>query len=387
MVKKLRIKFVSITMVLMIVVFGLILTGSHFYNSYWFEVDTLNLLDWIADNKSEINSNPEIRNDTIYEIVVDRNHEIQESYVFGDSAKKLPKDLIMKIISADDDDYSIGKYLFTKRATNDGSIMIFVANTESSGNRLYEGISGVILVVSGVVLLLMLCIYLSGFVMKPAQREILREKQFIADASHELKTPLSAISINAEALKAEFGENRHIEHIISETERMDRLIKRLLTLSKIEESIDESDMSMFSLSDAAEEIALTYESMVFENNLNFSFQIEPRIYMLGSEDQIKQLIALLIDNAVKNANDRGNINMSLESDGDYKILRVSNSGKGISEDEIEHIFDRFYTTDSSRRGESFGLGLAIARAIVLRHRGEITVQSEEDKETVFSVVM
>lgn len=299
----------------------------------------------------------------------------------------MPKDLIMKIISADDDDYSIGKYLFTKRATNDGSIMIFVANTESSGNRLYEGISGVILVVSGVVLLLMLCIYLSGFVMKPAQREILREKQFIADASHELKTPLSAISINAEALKAEFGENRHIEHIISETERMDRLIKRLLTLSKIEESIDESDMSMFSLSDAAEEIALTYESMVFENNLNFSFQIEPRIYMLGSEDQIKQLIALLIDNAVKNANDRGNINMSLESDGDYKILRVSNSGKGISEDEIEHIFDRFYTTDSSRRGESFGLGLAIARAIVLRHRGEITVQSEEDKETVFSVVM
>lgn len=87
MVKKLRIKFVSITMVLMIVVFGLILTGSHFYNSYWFEVDTLNLLDWIADNKSGINSNPEIRNDTIYEIVVDRNHEIQESYVFGDSAK------------------------------------------------------------------------------------------------------------------------------------------------------------------------------------------------------------------------------------------------------------------------------------------------------------
>ena len=66
---------------------------------------------------------------------------------------------------------------------------------------------------------------------------------------------------------------------------------------------------------------------------------------------------------------------------------MSNSGKGISEDEIEHIFDRFYTTDSSRRGESFGLGLAIARAIVLRHRGEITVQSEEDKETVFSVVM
>lgn len=223
--------------------------------------------------------------------------------------------------------------------------------------------------------------------MEPAQKEILREKQFIADASHELKTPLSAISINAEALKAEFGENRHIEHIISETERMDRLIKRLLTLSKIEESADDSDMTRFSLSDAVEEIALTYESVVFENNLNFSYRIKPELQMTGSEDQIKQLIALLIDNAVKNADENGNIELSLERNGDYKILKVSNSGEGISEDEIEHIFDRFYTTDSSRKGESFGLGLAIAKAIVLRHKGEISVQSERGEDTVFSVIL
>ena len=109
--------------------------------------------------------------------------------------------------------------------------------------------------------------------------------------------------------------------------------------------------------------------------------------MTGSEDQIKQLIALLIDNAVKNADENGNIELSLERNGDYKILKVSNSGEGISEDEIEHIFDRFYTTDSSRKGESFGLGLAIAKAIVLRHKGEISVQSERGEDTVFSVIL
>lgn len=387
MLKKLRMKFVSITMLLMIVVFGLLLTGSHLYNSYWFEEDTLSLLEWIADNKSGTDLKSGIRNDTIYEITVDKNRNIQESRAFGENAEKLPKNIIMEMVDADEDEYSIGQYIFTKRNMGDGNIMIFVANTESSGNQLYEGLSGVALIISGLALLLIICIYLSGFVMEPAQKEILREKQFIADASHELKTPLSAISINAEALKAEFGENRHIEHIISETERMDRLIKRLLTLSKIEESVDDSDMTRFSLSDAVEEIALTYESVVFENNLNFSYRIKPELQMTGSEDQIKQLIALLIDNAVKNADENGNIELSLERNGDYKILKVSNSGEGISEDEIEHIFDRFYTTDSSRKGESFGLGLAIAKAIVLRHKGEISVQSERGEDTVFSVIL
>lgn len=387
MLKKLRMKFVSITMLLMIVVFGLLLTGSHLYNSYWFEEDTLSLLEWIADNKSGTDLKSGIRNDTIYEITVDKNRNIQESRAFGENAEKLPKNIIMEMVDADEDEYSIGQYIFTKRNMGDGNIMIFVANTESSGNQLYEGLSGVALIISGLALLLIICIYLSGFVMEPAQKEILREKQFIADASHELKTPLSAISINAEALKAEFGENRHIEHIISETERMDRLIKRLLTLSKIEESADDSDMTKFSLSDAVEEIALTYESVVFENNLNFSYRIKPELQMTGSEDQIKQLIALLIDNAVKNADENGNIELSLERNGDYKILKVSNSGEGISEDEIEHIFDRFYTTDSSRKGESFGLGLAIAKAIVLRHKGEISVQSERGEDTVFSVIL
>lgn len=387
MLKKLRMKFVSITMLLMIVVFGLLLTGSHLYNSYWFEEDTLSLLEWIADNKSGTDLKSGIRNDTIYEITVDKNRNIQESRAFGENAEKLPKNIIMEMVDADEDEYSIGQYIFTKRNMGDGNIMIFVANTESSGNQLYEGLSGVALIISGLALLLIICIYLSGFVMEPAQKEILREKQFIADASHELKTPLSAISINAEALKAEFGENRHIEHIISETERMDRLIKRLLTLSKIEESADDSDMTRFSLSDAVEEIALTYESVVFENNLNFSYRIKPELQMTGSEDQIKQLIALLIDNAVKNADENGNIELSLERNGDYKILKVSNSGEGISEDEIEHIFDRFYTTDSSRKGESFGLGLAIAKAIVLRHKGEISVQSERGEDTVFSVIL
>ncbi|MGP1441705.1 MAG: sensor histidine kinase [Anaerovoracaceae bacterium] len=387
MLKKLRMKFVSITMLLMIVVFGLLLTGSHLYNSYWFEEDTLSLLEWIADNKSGTDLKSGIRNDTIYEITVDKNRNIQESRAFGENAEKLPKNIIMEMVDADEDEYSIGQYIFTKRNMGDGNIIIFVANTESSGNQLYEGLSGVALIISGLALLLIICIYLSGFVMEPAQKEILREKQFIADASHELKTPLSAISINAEALKAEFGENRHIEHIISETERMDRLIKRLLTLSKIEESADDSDMTRFSLSDAVEEIALTYESVVFENNLNFSYRIKPELQMTGSEDQIKQLIALLIDNAVKNADENGNIELSLERNGDYKILKVSNSGEGISEDEIEHIFDRFYTTDSSRKGESFGLGLAIAKAIVLRHKGEISVQSERGEDTVFSVIL
>ena len=334
MLKKLRMKFVSITMLLMIVVFGLLLTGSHLYNSYWFEEDTLSLLEWIADNKSGTDLKSGIRNDTIYEITVDKNRNIQESRAFGENAEKLPKNIIMEMVDADEDEYSIGQYIFTKRNMGDGNIMIFVANTESSGNQLYEGLSGVALIISGLALLLIICIYLSGFVMEPAQKEILREKQFIADASHELKTPLSAISINAEALKAEFGENRHIEHIISETERMDRLIKRLLTLSKIEESADDSDMTRFSLSDAVEEIALTYESVVFENNLNFSYRIKPELQMTGSEDQIKQLIALLIDNAVKNADENGNIELSLERNGDYKILKVSNSGEGISEDEI-----------------------------------------------------
>ena len=130
---------------------------------------------------------------------------------------------------------------------------------------------------------------------------------------------------------------------------------------------------------------LTYEGIAYEKNRRLTYGIEENINMYGNEDEIRQLIAILIDNAIKNSNDNGMVYFGCYKETENIFFDVKNSGKGIRSEELDHIFERFYTTDKSRNGGSFGLGLAIAKEITQRHKGTISIKSEPDKETVFSV--
>ena len=225
---------------------------------------------------------------------------------------------------------------------------------------------------------------------RPVEDAFIRQKQFVSDASHELKTPLAVISANAEVLEQEIGENEYLGYIRSEVRRTDSLVNSLLTLARMDKAgAENAVMKPFDLSRALLDVTLPFESTVFEAGKTMETDIPDGIGCTGSEEQIKQLAVILLSNALKYADEGGRIEVSLKARGKQREIRVFNTGKAISPADQEHIFDRFWRADPAHGRETggHGLGLAIARTIVETHRGRISVDSREDAGTAFTVTL
>ena len=240
---------------------------------------------------------------------------------------------------------------------------------------------------AGLVLLFFVSLWLSRFVTKPAEETFNKQKKFISDASHELKTPLSVIALNADVLSAEIGPNKYMDYIRSETKRMDGLIHQLLELSRMEDASRPLHKIHFSLSQALFEILLPFESTAFEREIDYHIEVQENCFYSGEPESIKQLAAILLDNAFKNTPDCGKISAILSCRGGSPVLTVSNTGAGIAPQDLPHIFERFYRCDKSRSEQngSYGLGLAIAKSIVNAHSGSIKAESTPGGITTFTV--
>ncbi|MDD3223291.1 MAG: HAMP domain-containing sensor histidine kinase [Clostridium sp.] len=227
---------------------------------------------------------------------------------------------------------------------------------------------------------------------EPIIKAFEKQKQFTADASHELKTPLSVINTNIEVLLANGedtinSQSKWIYYIKSEIARMTKLTNNLLYLAQTDNSDLKLISSNFNLSETAQNVILTMEASIFENNKVLNYDISPNIICCGNKEQISQVIMLLLDNALKYTNPNGNIDVLLKKNGNKAILSISNTGKGIPKENLKNIFDRFYRVDKSRSQKSggYGLGLAIAKAIIYSHKGKIYVQSVENETTTFTI--
>ncbi|MBR3152029.1 MAG: HAMP domain-containing histidine kinase [Clostridia bacterium] len=223
---------------------------------------------------------------------------------------------------------------------------------------------------------------LTRWIIKPAVEALDKQKRFITDASHELKTPIAVIQANSEALESDFQE-KWIDNIKSETERMNRLISNLLDLAKLENGQEKMLYSQNDLSKIVERSALTFESSMFEKNIKLKLDIEKNIKFNCDSDQIKQLLAILIDNAIKHSDEKGEIKVSLLNDRNNIKIEVINKGNPIPKGAEEKIFERFYRVDESRnRNENrYGLGLAIAKSIVINHGGKVFAESNNGYTT------
>lgn len=227
---------------------------------------------------------------------------------------------------------------------------------------------------------------------KPVEESYNKQKQFVADASHELKTPLTTINTNVDVLLSHEDslvrdERKWLDYIKTETERMTKLTNDLLYLARLDHNENAVMLSRVSFSEAAESVILLMEAVIFEKNVNMTYDIAPELYVNGSAEQLKQIVMILVDNAVKYTPAKGDINVTLKKEESNAVLTVRNSGEGISEEALEHVFERFYREDKSRARKSggYGLGLAIAHAIVTSYKGTIKVKSEKNKFTEFKV--
>ena len=235
--------------------------------------------------------------------------------------------------------------------------------------------------VAALTVLLLISVFISNIIVKPLEENDLMQKQFVSDAGHELKTPISVISANSELLARQIGPNEWLDNIKYENERMGSLVIDLLDLSRAENpqsAMEPTDLSHLVLGEL-----LAFESIAFENGMKIQSDIENCITVNSNRVQMSQLVHILLDNALRHSSGGSEIEVELKKHNRHAVLDVTNSGKAIPPDKMEHLFERFYRLDESRCGDGnhYGLGLAIAKAIVNRHGGTITVDCKDEKIT------
>ena len=274
-------------------------------------------------------------------------------------------------------------YLVSKRPGYTLVAMLDNTMAESSMDMLVRNF----LIVGGsaLVVLFFLSLFISGLIIRPLAENDKRQKQFISDASHELKTPISVVGANAEILSREIGKNEWLSNIMYENERMGTLVKQLLDLSRAENagvSMEQVDFSKIVTGDS-----LALESLAFENGKSFSTDIEDNIRITGNRTQLEQLVSVLLDNAVRHSTGK-EIEISLKRHPHCAVLTVANEGPEIPDVKQKHLFDRFYRVDEVRNSDDnhYGLGLAIAKAVTDRHRGNIGVSCHDGK-VVFTATL
>ncbi|WP_405158159.1 sensor histidine kinase [Paenibacillus sp. FSL H8-0283] len=273
-----------------------------------------------------------------------------------------------------------------------GHMIVFIDVTAQQGiltNLIYT------FAVVGLVMLIVIYFlsrYFANRSIAPVREAFEKQKQFIGDASHELKTPLAIINTNADVLLANqedtiANQAKWLHYIKSETERMTGLTNDLLYLTQMDDSRSTMIHAKFNMSDAVESIILPMEAVIFEKNISLDYNIEPNLTVHGNSEQIKQVILILLDNAVKYSGPKGAVNVTLQKQNNDVMLAVSNTGEGIAPEHLDRIFDRFYRTDSSRARKhgGHGLGLAIARSIVDQHKGEVYARSVVGEGATFYV--
>lgn len=232
---------------------------------------------------------------------------------------------------------------------------------------------------AALVLMFFLARYLADRIVAPLEEGYQRQKQFVSDAGHELKTPVAAVNANLELLSREIGPNPWLSNIQYENERMLSLVIQLLDLAKAENAAP--PMETLDLSRLVCGESLPFETVAYEKRLVLNSAISEDIYVYGNSVQLKQLTSILLDNAIHYGGGGKEVRLTLAKEKNHAVLAVVNDGEEISPEQKKQLFERFYRTDLARTGEErrYGLGLAIAKAIIVTHKGSIDVQCYDGK--------
>jgi signal transduction histidine kinase len=268
--------------------------------------------------------------------------------------------------------------------------IIFVDVTDSY-NTLNQLLTTFLIVgVTMLVIIYFISLYFANRAIRPIKESWEKQKQFVADASHELKTPLTIIRANADALLTNQEDpikkqRKWLDYIQQEITRMEKLVNDLLVLAKTENLSIRTCNVPFNISEVVNHVILSMEAIIFEKGFHLTHTIQNDIMVKGDAEQIKQVVLILLDNAIKYTNRNGTIDLSLKKAHGQVLFSITNSGRGISKEDLPKVFDRFYRTDPSRTKGSggYGLGLSVAKSIIHRHGGKIYAQSVENQFTTF----
>ncbi len=242
---------------------------------------------------------------------------------------------------------------------------------------------------AGLLLVTLLVVIFSKLAIRPVAESYEKQKRFITDASHELKTPLAVISAANEVTEMESGETEWTRSISKQVTRLTSLTEKLVMLSRMDEENYKPNVARFDLSAAARETAQSFEAVAQHRQKTYTAEIEEGVFYEGDESAIRQLLSLLIDNAMKYSNENGSVAVRLKRAGRSVHLQVENTVDDMEKGDKSEFFERFYRADASRNSATggHGIGLSVAKAIVTAHKGKISAVCPDGKSIVFTAVL
>ncbi len=293
-----------------------------------------------------------------------------------------------RVIKKGKDKGYIGDYRYCKKELPDRTVFIFL-NVSMELLSVRSLFDLTLAVVGGsLVLVFILVFFLSRRALRPIMHNIESQKQFITDASHELKTPLTSISASIDVIAMEKGEDEWTENIRSQTERMSTLVNELVTLSRLDEERPIPVKETFSLSEVAWEIAEAFRSQAKAHNKRFDIDIQNDIMLSGDKDALRQMFSVLLDNAVRYSDPEGEIRFAIHGKKGRISVEVFNTCNYDTPPDTDRLFDRFYRPDTSRSKATggTGVGLAIAKAVAQTHGGKISASCPSGNTMTIKVV-
>ena len=280
-----------------------------------------------------------------------------------------------------------GIYRYLRRDEAEGVRIIFL----DCGRLLtqFHSVLGRSVLISaiGLAAVFLLIALLSARIVRPIARSYEKQRRFISDAGHEIRTPITIIDADAEILEMDLGDNEWLSDIRQQTARLAELTNDLIFLSRMEEQ-EQATMIEFPLSDVVSETAASFQALALTRGKTFVMDVAPMLSMVGNEKQIGQLVSILLDNAIKYSDEAGEIRLSLKKQNKSIRLAVENTVEAISKEVMDNMFERFYRGDASRNSgtKGYGIGLSIAKAVVEAHRGKITAESADGRRVTITAV-
>ncbi|MCR5098173.1 MAG: HAMP domain-containing histidine kinase [Lachnospiraceae bacterium] len=278
-------------------------------------------------------------------------------------------------------------YYYSKTKADDNEMVIFLDCRRDIDSFITFRNTSIIVGVVGTALVFLILVLVSGRVLAPVEESYKKQKQFITDASHEIKTPLAIISADAEVLELENEENEWIISIKNQVKRLSELTEKLVFLSRMDEGATQMTMTDLDLSKLLREASESYIPMAEASGKMYEVDIEDGVRMSGDKAGITQMINLLVDNAFKYSDENGHIRVSLKTKGRKKQIKVYNTVESIEKGDLKILFERFYRADTSHNSDTGGngIGLSVVAAIAEAHHGTAEARSEDGRSVTFTI--
>lgn len=405
MIRKLRMKFIAISMISTMTVLFLIIGSINLLNYREMSTNADAILNIMIENdgrlpddiyksqrKKHNNISPETSFESRYFTVYIKDntqmYEVDTDKIAAVDQQKAIK-FAQKINKNKDKQGFISKYRYIREETSDGANIYFLDCTKSMTSFRTFLVTSIFVSIFGISAVFILVMLLSKKAIEPVVESYEKQKRFITDAGHEIKTPLTIINADTTILEMEYGENEWLSDINVQTKRLARLTNDLIYLSKMEEENTKVSMIEFPFSDVVEEITQSFQNLAKVQEKHLVVDIVPMLTIKGDEKAIRQLVSILLDNAVKYCGENGKIRVSVWKKGKNTMLSVYNTTKEMKKENLNHLFDRFYRTDESRNSQTggYGIGLSIAKAVVIAHKGKIQASSQDGKSLLITVAL